>query len=346
MTGFGRQHLVVLACLLVTGVFALDLTVPEDADISLLYVVVLLIGLWTPGARDVLYVAGFATLLSGVEYLASPAEHHWTVNVSNHVLQVVVVWITAIGVNLHRRTLLGRERAEQQVRAADVRLREQAALAQIGKMAAVVAHEVRNPLAGIRGAVQMIARRLAADAPEQRIAKEVVTRIDTLNEIVQDLLMFARPHQPAPVRTALYPLVQTTVALMRDDPAVAEVAVEITADGAMVVVDPELMKLALHNLLVNSAQAMEGRGRIAIVARATDRLCEIRIADEGPGISAAVRQHLFEPFFTTKHRGTGLGLATSRRLLEAHGGTLELICPPGGGTTAILRIPQPAATAA
>ena len=346
MTRFGRRHLVVIACLLVTGVFALDLIVPDDTDVSLLYVVVLLIGLWTPGARDVLYIAGLATLLSVVEYRASPAEHPWTVNVSNHVLQFVVVWITAFGVNLHRRTLLGRERAEQQARAAEGRLRDQAALAQIGKMAAVVAHEVRNPLAGIRGAVQMIARRLGPEAPEQRIAREIVTRIDTLNEILQDLLMFARPHQPAPVRTALHPLVQTTVALMRDDPAVAGVVVEITADEAMVVVDPELMKLALHNILVNSAQAMEGRGRITVIARAAGRLCEIRIADEGPGISAAVRAHLFEPFFTTKHRGTGLGLATARRLLEAHGGTLELICPPEGGTTAILRIPQPAATAA
>lgn len=334
-----RRQLIVAAFVLAAGVFVLDLMLPESGDISLLYVVVLLLGLWTPDARDVLYIAAFATVLAAVEYQASPSAGRWTVDLSNRLLQVVVLWITAFGVNVFRGTLAARERADRQVQEADARLREQASLAQLGKMAAVVAHEVRNPLAGIRGAVQMIARRLAPDAPEQRIAGEVVARIDTLNAIVQDLLMFARPHPPTPLPTRLDPLVRTTVALLKDDPALTGIEVVVDVEDFTLGVDPELIKLALHNLLVNGAQAMDGQGRIAITARSLAPMCELRIADEGPGIPEPVRAHLFEPFFTTKHRGTGLGLATSRRLVELHGGTLELICPPAGGTIAVLRLP-------
>ena len=188
-----RRQVDVLAWILVAGVFVIDLNLPDTANIGLLYVVVLLLGLWMTGPNDVLYLAAFATVLSGVEYALSPGDRSSTINVSNHALQAVVVWITAVGVSLHRRALLQWARAEAQARASDARLREQAALAQIGQMAAIVAHEVRNPLAGIRGAVQIITHRLGADAPEQRIATEVVTRIDTLNEIVSDLLEFARP---------------------------------------------------------------------------------------------------------------------------------------------------------
>ena len=334
-----RRRVDLLAYALVAGVFLLDVRLPETYAVGLLYVVVLLLGLWTTESRTVLYVAGVATLLSIVEYVLTPREDGWTVSASNHALQVVVLWITAFGVNLHRRTLLQRERAEQQAQRSEARLREQAALAQVGKMAAVVAHEVRNPLAGIRGAVQVISRRLAPDAPEQKIANEVMTRIDTLNEIVNDLLQFARPHQPARIQTGFQPLIRTTVALLRDDPALADVTVDIEGSDVVLMADPELLKLVLHNLLVNSAQAMEGCGRIVVTTSIVEDVCEIRLADEGPGIPPAVRQHLFEPFFTTKHRGTGLGLATARRLVAAHGGTLDLICPPAGGTTAVLRLP-------
>jgi signal transduction histidine kinase len=107
----------------------------------------------------------------------------------------------------------------------------------------------------------------------------------------------------------------------------------------IVTADREQLKLAILNLLMNSAQAMHGDGTIHVSALQVDGSIELRILDEGPGIPADVREHLFEPFFTTKHRGTGLGLATSRRIFEAHRGSLELVCPPGGGTIAVIRLP-------
>lgn len=222
--------------------------------------------------------------------------------------------------------------------ASEARLREQEALTQLGKMAAVVAHEVRNPLAGMRGALQVIGKRLTEGSREQAIAGEIISRIDTLNSIVQDLLQFARPRQPVLTPVQLAAVVNETLSLLRQDPTLKELDIRMDVD-ATVPADAEQVKLALLNLLMNSAQAMQGRGQIDVTTTIAGKWVELRIADQGPGIPPEVRARLFEPFFTTKHRGTGLGLATTRRIFEAHRGTLELQCPPHGGTVALIRLP-------
>ena len=225
-------------------------------------------------------------------------------------------------------------------KASEAALRAQTALVQLGKMAAIVAHEVRNPLAGIRGAMQVIGRRLPPGSPEQNIANEVVTRIDTLNDIVQDLLLFARPRPPMLETVDLGELLTNTVSLLKEDPRFREVHIAIEdMAGQQVVADQEQLKLVLLNLLINSAQAMEGKGRITVQARKAGAWHELRIIDQGAGIPPEVQEHLFEPFFTTKHKGTGLGLPTARRILETHGGSITLDCPPGGGTIAMVRLP-------
>lgn len=224
-------------------------------------------------------------------------------------------------------------------KASEAALRAQEALAQLGKMAAVVAHEVRNPLAGIRGAVQVIGKRLPEASRERAIAGEIIERVDGLNDIVQDLLQFARPRQPVLADIPLELLMHETLTLLREDPKLAELRIEVQVDGLLIRADREQIKLALVNLLMNSGQAMHGHGRIQVSARRADRFIELRIIDEGPGIPLDVREHLFEPFFTTRPRGTGLGLATTRRILEAHGGNIELLWPPEGGTTAVMRFP-------
>jgi PAS domain S-box-containing protein len=227
-------------------------------------------------------------------------------------------------------------------KATETALREQESLAQLGRMAAVVAHEVRNPLAGIRGALQVIGQRLPEESRERGIAREIVSRIDTLNAIVQDLLQFARPRQPVLTSVAIGGILEDTVSLLREDPSMSQLDVRIEG-AATVAADREQLKLALLNLLLNSAQAMQGRGRIDISSRQNGDRIELRITDEGPGIPEDVRSHLFEPFFTTKHRGTGLGLATTRRIVEAHRGTIELRCPPEGGTIVLVKLPTAAA---
>ncbi len=104
-------------------------------------------------------------------------------------------------------------------------------------------------------------------------------------------------------------------------------------------VDPEMFTLVMLNLMTNAGQAMKGRGVIEVTVADETPWIDVRVADTGPGIPTDVQARLFEPFFTTKARGTGLGLATARRIIESHGGTLTLACPGTGGTVATIRLP-------
>ena len=173
------------------------------------------------------------------------------------------------------------------------------------------------------------------------IVKEVVTGIDSLNNIVDDLLLFARPRTPTLRRVPVVGFLRETVALLAEDARFRDMTIEIDSPDVMIVGDPDQLKLVLRNLLINSAQAVDGRGEIRIVVRIAEGWSDIRIVDQGPGIPSPLRDLVFDPFFTTRHRGTGLGLPTARHILEAHGGLLELECPPEGGTVAIVRLPAP-----
>ncbi|MGH9256376.1 MAG: two-component system sensor histidine kinase NtrB [Vicinamibacterales bacterium] len=225
-------------------------------------------------------------------------------------------------------------------------LREQAALVRLGEMAAVIAHEIKNPLAGIRGAVQVIGGRLPSDSRDAAVVTEIVSRIDTLNALIQDLLLFARPPQPNPALVDVLPLIAMTVELLKGDPALGQVDVQVEGSSSPVVADPELLKIVFQNLLVNGAQAMRGRGHIRVSVSTADERCHVRFTDAGPGISPDIRQKIFDPFFTTKARGTGLGLPTARRLVEAQHGTIHVECPPDGGTTVTIQLPLARAAAA
>jgi PAS domain S-box-containing protein len=218
-------------------------------------------------------------------------------------------------------------------------LREQAALARLGEMAAVVAHEVKNPLAGIRGALQVIGGRLPATSRDRAIMGDIVGRLDSLNEIVQDLLIFARPREPRLSTISVAALLEETAALLRKDASHASVDVFITGDRPLIEADPEQLQTAFLNLMLNAAQASASGGRIDVTISANDGLCRVAIADSGPGIPEETRDKIFEPFYTTKHRGTGLGLPTAKRVVDLHHGDITIDCPPGGGTVVTVTLP-------
>lgn len=230
-----------------------------------------------------------------------------------------------------------------QRKAAEQRLQEQAALARVGQMAAVVAHEVKNPLAGIKGVMQILISRRAADDPEIAIMRDITGRIDALDELIHDLMLFARPRPPRLGPIELAPLLADAVAMLRKDPDGQRVEIDLVRAEVALIADGELLKATFLNLLLNSAQAMNGRGIIQVSVERADDLCTVRIADNGPGIPEDIRDKIFEPFFTTKHRGGGLGLAIARRTMELHGGRLSASCPPQGGTvmTAVLPLRRP-----
>jgi PAS domain S-box-containing protein len=218
-------------------------------------------------------------------------------------------------------------------------LREATAMARLGEMAAVIAHEVKNPLAAVRGAVQVIGSRLPAKTSDAAIITEVLARIDGLNDLIQDLLVFARPPAPKPARVDLRALLGSVITLLKRDPALAELDVSVAGDVPYALADPNLMKIALQNLLINAAQAQQGKGTVRVSLRHVDGVNSIDIADSGPGIPAEIRAALFRPFKTTKARGTGLGMATAKRLIESQDGQIAVECPPAGGTRITLTIP-------
>ncbi len=217
------------------------------------------------------------------------------------------------------------------------RLQEQAALVSIGEMAAVLVHEVKNPLAAVRGALQVISGRVAAT--DARIMTEAIARIDGLNELMKDLLLFARPPQPRARPVDVHSMITGVVTLLRHDPAAKDVTIELSGSTPPVLADVDLLTGVLLNLLLNAVQAMHGKGAIAIRIAPGDGVGTIEIEDTGPGIAPDVREKLFRPFFSTKPGGTGLGLATARRIIDEHGGTIAIDCPARGGARVVVRLP-------
>jgi PAS domain S-box-containing protein len=221
---------------------------------------------------------------------------------------------------------------------AEEKLAQQAALARVGQMAAVVAHEVRNPLAGIKGAVQVLMSRRTPSDSELPVMRDIVGRIDSLSDLINDLMLYARPRPPRLSHIELRPLVSDAVTIVRRDPAAQ--SIDIVIDGADVSasVDSELIRATILNLVLNAVQAMAGRGRIVVTLGQSGNFATIEVRDSGPGIPVDIRNQVFEPFFTTKARGGGLGLPIAKRTAELHGGSLAFECPDGGGTVVTMKL--------
>jgi len=221
------------------------------------------------------------------------------------------------------------------------------ALAMLGEMAATVAHEIRNPLGGISGFAGLLAQDFAPGDERRVLTDKIVRGCDNLNRIVTNLLEYARPLRLERRRCDLCAELQEELALFEQDQVrrgnhvvIRRQIDETVPDG---VVDPVHLRLALHNLLVNAADAV-GRGEIecGISAESLDGESDrvrIWVTDNGPGIPDAHQDKVFTPFFTTKDKGTGLGLATVRKVIEAHRGTVALSAGTDGGTRVELRIP-------
>jgi PAS domain S-box-containing protein len=221
------------------------------------------------------------------------------------------------------------------------RLRDQAALISLGEMAAVIAHEVRNPLAGIRGGVQLLASALPEESDSSQFIADIVARIDSLNAVIGDLLSFARLRDLKLARIEMSPLLSDVVRSLRYDPALVGISWDVHVDDDLAIEgDVDQLRLVFTNLALNAAQATAANGTVTVIARMDGDRSVIEIADEGPGIPTELGDRVFEPFFTTKHRGTGLGLPTAKRIVEAHGGTLTLQPASQRGTVARVVLPH------
>ena len=220
---------------------------------------------------------------------------------------------------------------------AEAQLREQAALAQLGQLAAVVAHEVRNPLAGLRASLQVIDTRCE---PRDRSAiAAMIQRIDALNDKVEDLLLYARPKPPRVQPVDVKALMHDVAASAQSSTGRSGLPIPISGDDLRANADPDMLRAAMLNITLNACQAAGTHDIDVHIAAENDR-CRIAVRDRGPGIAADVRDRVFEPFFTTRTNGTGLGLAIVKRMMELQEGSVTLEDRPGGGTVAAVTLPR------
>ncbi len=218
-------------------------------------------------------------------------------------------------------------------------------LAALGQLAATVAHELRNPLSSIKAAAQYLIADCAdaEDATVRDFLNIVVEEVNGLGSMTTDLLEFARPPLPHRERCDLVAITRGEVDFLRAELEKGNITVqESYATPAWTDADAGQVGRALRNLLLNAAQAMPEGGRLSVSVHAVPdgNQYELTVQDAGPGIPEAIRERLWEPFFTTKARGTGLGLAQVRQVVEAHGGTITAEnAPGGGGARFALRLP-------
>lgn len=229
----------------------------------------------------------------------------------------------------------------QRRKEAEASLREQESVAAMGEMAAIVAHEVRNPLTGLSGALQVLKSRRAAGDPEIPVFDDMLACIQSLTQLIQDLLVFAKPIQVAREPVSIADVVRDALVFLDTDHSLRRHTVSLSVEDPPPIVpaDRELLKNVFRNLFLNAAQAMPESGAIDVRIGRAGSACRVTVADTGPGIQPAMSARIFEPFVTGKPGGTGLGLSISRRILRLHGGDLELVQTDPPGATFLVSIP-------
>jgi len=221
-------------------------------------------------------------------------------------------------------------------------------LVSLGELSAYVAHEIRNPLTGIRTTVQFVASKLKNRDPRREDLNDVIQELDRIEQIITGLLMFARPPQSRSQACDLHQVVERTLdllALQLTDSKV-QVTRELAEELPLVIADPDLLQQVFLNLCLNAIQAMPQGGELTLttgVRRRTKRpLVDVSVADTGAGIPKELMEKIFDPFFTTRSMGTGLGLPISVQIVRDAGGVITARNNAGGGATLRVSLPVPA----
>jgi signal transduction histidine kinase len=213
--------------------------------------------------------------------------------------------------------------------------------ATLGELAAGLAHEIRNPLAGIAGVMDIVGRDLPPSSPALEVVNDVREEVLRINRIVSDLLETARPKPPDFQVADLKATVEHAVSVARQQALSKPIKIHCIKSPELppIAHDTGQIHQVLLNLLLNAIQALNGPGTVTVTVGAGDGMATVAVTDTGPGIPAETLPNIFRPFFTTKGHGTGLGLSLARRIAEDHGGELTVASKPGQGSTFTLTLP-------
>lgn len=219
----------------------------------------------------------------------------------------------------------------------------------VAALSASLAHEIRNPLAAIRSAVEQLAGNASDDSDDQVLARLVMRESERLNRLLSEFLDFSRVRATQFEALDLLAVAQDVARVLAEHPETRGTAIEVSGESMELDADADLLHRIVSNLTLNAAQALAGRGRVEIIvgrARAgeapsglMERNVKLTIRDDGPGIPEAVRDRLFEPFVTGRVGGSGLGLAIVQRAVASHRGIILVDSTPGGGTTFSIFLP-------
>ena len=216
-----------------------------------------------------------------------------------------------------------------------------------GQMAAGLVHEIKNPLAGIKAAIELMAEEITLAAENKDILSKVISEVRRIESLMKSLLDFARPPKPQFMQVNLNHVLEGTLDFLIHQPSFAQskkapIAIIQDLDARLpeILADPQQLRQIFINLLLNAHESIANEGTITVkTSHDTHRAIEISISDTGKGINKEILDKLFQPFFTTKPKGTGLGLAISKQLIEQHGGTISAENNPDGGATFRIKIP-------
>lgn len=213
---------------------------------------------------------------------------------------------------------------------------------ELGEMVSTVAHEIKNPLGGIRGYATLLQRDLSEIPSLQEMAGYIIEGTQTLDRLLSKVLHYARPIQIQPASTELAAFIRSVCKFIKVDPAFppnVSMVTHISQEPLMAPIDAEAMRSALLNLIVNAFQAMPNGGTLTVSLLKQDNQCLISITDTGIGIEEKDLPHLFSPFFTTKNKGNGLGLAETFKIIQAHYGAIDVRSQVARGTTFTITLP-------
>jgi len=246
-----------------------------------------------------------------------------------HLGTVIYSAILAIGVFKHRT-------------AYDILAQTRMKMEALGEMAASIAHEIRNPLSSIKGASKLLSHELKdPDRPKSReYLNIVIEEVERLNNILVNFQFFTKPIRIEKELVSINDVVRKTAKLAETDAPDMGVKVDLSAELPLVQADASSIKQVFLNLIKNAAEACGPKGELTIKTEYSSPWIKISFSDNGPGIPAELLNHIFEPFFTTKATGMGVGLAISRRIVDAHNGRIEVrnLLPKGAEFSILLPV--------